>query len=73
MVGSPYMVGSPHTWWPGQPAGQLWGARGGPTGLPAMYFDQRYQLSGITYQVSDGTRMAPRYFDWYFDWPFVCK
>ena len=28
MVGKPYMVGSPHTWWPGQPAGQLWwGAR----------------------------------------------
>ena len=26
-----YMVGSPHTWWPGQPAGQLWGAGGSPT------------------------------------------
>ena len=24
MVGMPYMVGSPHTWGPGQPAGQLW-------------------------------------------------
>ena len=24
MLGKPYMVGSPHTWWPGQPAGQLW-------------------------------------------------
>ena len=34
---NPYMVGSPHTWWPGQPAGQLWwGARldGGQGGAP---------------------------------------
>ena len=38
MVGSPYVVGRPHTWWPGQPADQLWGARGGPAG---------YQVSGI--------------------------
>ena len=28
----------------------------GDTG-PAMYFDGRYQLSGIAYQLSDGTRM----------------
>ena len=26
-------------------------------GFPAMYFAQRYQLSGITYQLSNGTRM----------------
>ena len=50
MVGNPYMVGSPHTWWPGQPAGQLWGARGGPA-----------QVLGIKY-LSNGypVRMVPR-------------
>ena len=29
MVGNPYMVGDPHTGWPGQAAGQLWGGQGG--------------------------------------------
>ena len=50
MVGKPYMVGSPHTWWPGQPAGQLWGARGqGPRarGVPHHVSGIRYQVSGI--------------------------
>ena len=39
------MVWSPHTWWPGQPAGQLWGARGG--------LDQWYQVSGIRSNLCD--------------------
>ena len=37
---NPYMVGSPHTWWPGQPAGQLWwGARplAGPARPPGPH------------------------------------
>ena len=35
MVGNPYMVGSPHTGWPGQAAGQLWGGgRGARAPVP---------------------------------------
>ena len=66
MVGKPYMVGSPHTWWPGQPAGQLWwgsrlyggqgGARGRPTmcGFPTMHLASPPCIlsKGIRYHVS---------------------
>ena len=39
-LAKPYMVTSPHTWWPGQPAGQLvWGVRlrGGACWEDLMY------------------------------------
>ena len=63
MVAKPYMVGSPHAWWPGQPAGQLWwGARlnGGQGGAPSMYFDQGYQ--DFRYQVSEKRREQQKNF-----------
>ena len=53
---NPYMVGSPHTWWPGQPAGQATMVGSPPCmgsvphhafGFPTMYLNQRYQVSSI--------------------------
>ena len=65
---NPYIVGRPHTWWPGQPAGLgsspcIWvphhvfeskvsGIRYQVSGIRYQLSGIRYQVSGIRYQVS---------------------
>ena len=71
------MVGNPHTWWGAHINGVLAGWLARPPclwaphhvcGFPTMHLGSPpcILITGITYQVSDGTRIEPRYFDWPF-------